>query len=455
MPGDAGNGRAVMRGRLLSAVLAVGLAPAAAQAAGFAIKQQSATAQGNAFAGATAGAESPSYMFFNPAALGRFDESSVQLEASAIFTELRLRDSQAATTAGVPIDGTRRKGDNSDDAVLPSFYGLLAPKESDFRFGLGVNVPFGLGTEYPTGWVGRYHTQKSNLLTVNINPVMAYKATDWLTVAAGLQFQYAEAELENAVDFGTSGAGAGIIGALPTQQDGSAKVEGDGWGYGFNIGVLAEPRQGTRLGAAFRSKIDTTLNGDARFKLDDAGIGAAISAGTGAFQDVNAETEVNLPPMVSFGVHQDIGDRFAVMAEAQWTGWSTFDDLVIEFDNPAQPDNVTQFEWDDAWFFAVGGTWKPTERLTFRVGAAYDETPTRNRYRTPRIPDSDRYWLAAGIGWQVTNQLSFDLAYTHVFFDDARVRLDGTDEGNAARGDLDASYRNAIDIVTLAAKWQF
>ncbi len=442
----------------LTSVLTVAsltMTPAVAHAAGFAIKQQSATAQGNAFAGATAGAESPSYMFFNPAALGRFDQSSVQLEASAIFTALRLRDSEASTTAGVPIDGATREDDNSNDAVLPSFYGVLVPEESDFRFGLGINVPFGLGTEYPSGWVGRYHTQKSNLLTVNINPVMAYKATRWLTVAAGLQLQWAEAELENAIDFGTLGAGAGIPGAAPTQQDGSAKVEGDGWGYGFNLGVLAEPRQGTRLGAAFRSKIDTQLNGNSRFELDDAGIGAAIRAGTGAFRNVDAETEVNLPPMVNFGVHQDIGDRFAVMAEAQWTGWSTFNDLVIEFDNPAQPDNVTQFDWEDAWFFAVGGTWKPTARLTFRVGAAYDETPTRNRYRTPRIPDSDRYWLAAGIGYAVTDRLSFDLAYTHVFFDDAHVRLDGTDEGNALRGNLDADYRNAIDIVTLAAKWRF
>jgi long-chain fatty acid transport protein len=184
-------------------------------------------------------------------------------------------------------------------------------------------------------------------------------------------------------------------------------------------------------------------------------VGAAIRGATGAFRNVDAETSLDLPPMVNFGIHQDIGDKFAVMAEAQWTGWSTFDNLVIEFDNPAQPDNVTQFEWDDVWFFAVGGTWKPTERLTFRVGAAYDETPTKTRYRTPRIPDSDRYWLSAGVGWQVSERFSLDLAYTHVFFDDARVRLRGTDEGNALRGDLNAEYQNAIDVVSLAAKWRF
>ena len=221
------------------------------------------------------------------------------------------------------------------------------------------------------------------------------------------------------------------------------------------FGVLADLRPGTRVGAAYRSSIDTNVNGDARFRLDDAGVGAIIRAGTGAFTDVDAETDVKLPPMVSFGIHQDIGEQFAVMAEAQWTGWSTFDDLVIEFDNPAQPDNVTEFQWHDAWFFALGATYKPTDRWTVRVGGAFDQTPTRGRYRTPRIPDSDRWWLAAGLGWQIQENLSLDLAYTHVFFDDADVRLRGTDTGNAARGNLDAQYRNNIDIVSLAVKWRF
>lgn len=423
-------------------------------AAGFAIKQQSATAQGNAFAGATAGAESPSYMFFNPAALGRIDRSSIQVEASAVFTELKLRKSSASTTAGVPITGPSRDGDAADDAVIPSVYAVVVPNDA-LRFGLGINVPFGLGSEYSEDWVGRYHTQKSNFKSININPAVAYRATDWLTVAAGLQFQWSEAELVNSIDFGTIGAGAGIPGSAPTEQDGRAKVKGDGWAYGYNFGVLAELRPGTRVGAAYRSSLDTTLKGDSRFRLDDAGVGAAIRAGTGAFVDVDAETDVKLPPMLSFGIHQDIGEKFAVMAEAQWTGWSTFDDLVIDFDNPAQPDSVTEFEWQDTWFFALGATYKPSDRWTLRVGGAFDQTPTRNRYRTPRIPDTDRWWLAAGLGWEIQENLALDLAYTHVFFNDADVRLRGTDPGNAARGNLDARYRNSIDIVSLAVKWRF
>ncbi len=443
----------VLGGAVAITIITQAAAPAA-DAAGFAIKQQSAAAQGNAFAGATAGAESPSYMFFNPAALGRFDRSSVHLEASGIATSLRLRNAEGTTGLGTPIGGVSRKGDVADDAVLPSFYAVAVPHD-DFRLGLGINVPFGLGTEYPGGWVGRYHTVESSFTSINVNPVIAYKATDWLTVAGGLQLQWSEAELVNAVDFGTIGTIAGVPGAAPTEQDGRATVKGEGWGFGYNLGVHAELRPGTRLGLAYRSAIDTTLEGDARFRLDEAGIGAAMRGSTGAFTNVDAETDVDLPPLASFGIHQAIGERFAVMAEAQWTGWSTFSDLVIEFDNVAQPDSVTRFDWDDAWFFAVGGTWRPTDRLTLRVGGAFDETPTSNGDRTPRIPDADRWWLAAGLGWQVHDSLSLDLAYSYIYFDEAEVRLGASDPGNALRGDLSADYQNQIHIVSLAINWRF
>lgn len=434
--------------------LVVGWSSSPAWAAGFALKEQSAKAQGNAFAGATAGAESLSYMFFNPAALGRFDGALVELDASAVIPTLELEDASAQTTAGVPIAGRTSKNDAADNAIVPAFYAMVAPTES-LRFGLGINAPFGLGTEYPNDWVGRYHTTEAKLTSININPATAWRATDWLTLGAGLQLQWTEAELINAIDFGTLGAGAGVPGAVPTTQDGRARVKGDDWAVGFNLGVLAEPVPGTRIGAAYRSAIDSTLKGDAWFRLDEAGIGAALQGATGAFQNVDAKADVELPPMASFGIHQDINDSFAVMGEVQWTGWSTLDELVIEFDNPAQADNVNVFDWDDSWFFAVGATWKPTDRLALRVGGAFDQSPVRNATRTPRIPDTNRWWLSTGLGWEITDALSLDVAYTHIFLDDADIRQRGTERGNLFRGDLDARYESAIDLISVAVSWRF
>lgn len=446
-----------MRGVLgasATAALVTLLAADPANGAGFAIKEQSASALGNAFAGATAGAEDLSYMFFNPAALGRFDGSQAQVAVSGIVTRLELKDSNASTTFGTPITGSDSDNDVAKDIAVPAFYAMTAPSER-LRLGIGVNVPFGLGTEYNDGWVGRYQAIESTFDTVNINPVVAFKTTDWLTLAAGAQIQYAEAELSNAVDFGTLGALNAVPGSVPTQQDGQARVKGDGWAYGYNLGLLVEPLEGTRIGLSYRSKIDTTFEGNGRFRLDDAGIGATLKAATGAFTNTGAETKFEFPPMAGIGVHQEIGKDFALMAEAQWTGWSTLDELIIKFDNPAQPDNVSEYQWNDAWFFALGGTWAATDRLKLRLGAAFDQSPVRNRYRSPRVPDSDRYWLAAGLGWRVLDNLSLDLGYTHIFFDDADVRQRGTDTGSALRGNLDASYESQIDIVTLSLVYRF
>ena len=444
----------VVIGAVAMAAISAVLAVAPAMGAGFAIKEQSSTALGNAFAGATAGAEDPSYMFFNPAALGRLEGNQVQLAVNGIVTKLELKDADASTSFGTPITGSDSDSDVAHDIAIPAFYAMTSPTER-LRFGVGINVPFGLGTEYNDGWVGRYQAIESTFETVNINPVVAYKATPWLSLAAGAQIQYAEAELSNAIDFGTIGALNGVPGSVPTQQDGQARVKGDGWAYGYNLGLLVEPLEGTRIGLAYRSKIDMTFEGNSRFRLDNAGIGATLKAATGAFANTGAETKFEFPPMASIGVHQAIGEDFAVMAEAQWTGWSTLDELIIKFDNPAQPDNVSEYQWNDSWFFALGGTWAATDRLKLRLGAAFDQSPVRNRYRSPRVPDSDRYWLAAGLGWQIRDNLSLDLGYTHIFLDDADVHQRGTDEGSTLRGNLDASYESRIDIVTLSLVYRF
>jgi long-chain fatty acid transport protein len=208
------------------------------------------------------------------------------------------------------------------------------------RLGLAVTTPFGLATDYPDGWVGRYHAVDTELRTYNINPAVAVRVTDWLSFGAGLQAQYADGELTNAVDFGTIGAGApggGIPGAVPGTQDGFARLTGDDWAFGYNAGVLAEPVAGTRLGVAYRSEIEHRLEGDVDFTSDSAGIAATLRALSGAFADSDAHLDVTTPATLSFGVHQEVGAKVAVMAEATWTDWSTFEDLIVEFENPDQP----------------------------------------------------------------------------------------------------------------------
>lgn len=428
--------------------------PAAVRAAGFALKEQSATAMGNAFAGATAGTDDLSYMFFNPASLGWVARPQAQVETTLALPQVELKHAQGTTTPGTAITGSTHDGDVARDVVIPAFY-AAAPLGHGMSAGIGVNVPFGLETEYRNDWVGRYHAVQSKLETVNINPALAWRPYDWLSLGGGFQAQYVYGRLTNAVDFGTIGAGAGIPGAQPGGDDGFAKLSGNDWSYGANAGVMVEPRAGTRLGLAWRSQIDHRIKGDVNFRDDSAGIAQILQAQAGLFADSGASVNLKTPQNVSFGVRQEVTPDVAVMAEAQWTDWSVFDQLTIQFDNPAQPDSVTEEEWHDTWFLAVGSTWKISPTWTLRGGLAYDQSPVRSRYRTPRIPDSDRYWLSLGAGYQPASWFGLDLGLTYIFLDDSEVRLSANSTGNQARGSLDADYESSIVLLGLNLRLQF
>ncbi|MFQ5785711.1 MAG: OmpP1/FadL family transporter, partial [Alphaproteobacteria bacterium] len=243
-------------------------------------------------------------------------------------------------------------------------------------------------------------------------------------------------------------------GGVPTQNDGTSKAKGDDWGFGYNLGLLFEPIAGTRIGVAYRSKVSHELDGSVRFNTGGP-VGAGISGATGQFIDTGAKASVTLPEIVSFGIHQDINAQWSVMAEGSWTRWSRFDELRFRFENPLQADSVTDEDWHNAWFGALGATYRATNGWTFRGGVAFDESPIPDRTRTPRLPGSDRYWIAIGAKKSLLPNLDLDVGYTHIFLDDATVGLTTGGTGNTFRGNLSGEYDSSIDIFTLQVTYRF
>lgn len=401
-------------------------------------------------------------MFFNPAALARQNGT----QALSVFTYVRpvfkfnVRDADTAT--GVTINGGNGGGNVTDAAVIPALYAVFDIDRyvdflDNFRFGLAVNAPFGLETDYQSGWAGRYQALQTKLKTINVSPTVSFDVLKGLSIGGGLQAQYVDGELSNAIDFGSIGAGIPALApvANPTHQDGKARVDGDDWGFGWTFGILYEPWNGTRFGAGFRSQISHELDGDARFKLDQQGIGKAISGATGAFTKTGAKVHLETPATLTFGVYHDIDEQWAVMADAAWTKWSSIDEIRIRFKNPAQPDSVTDADWKDTWFFAAGTTYRPTDKWTVRLGAAYDQSPVPNRTRTPRVPDNDRAWVSLGASYQPTDAISFSAGYAHIFGKDASVKLEANDPGNQARGNLSGNVDAFVDILGVQFRWTF
>ncbi len=200
------------------------LEAAGAQAAGFAIREQSGSGLGNAFAGAPTSIADPSSIFSNPASMGFMSGYQAAGYGSYIIPYGKFKDGSAsaepAPVAPFPIPITENSlfdgnKDISRDVFVPSAAGMFSVTD-DIKLGISLNAPFGLLSDNPGGWVGRYHAEKSQLKTININPAVAYRLTDQFSIGAGFNAMYADAELSNAIDFGTIGASFGVPGAVPT-----------------------------------------------------------------------------------------------------------------------------------------------------------------------------------------------------------------------------------------------
>jgi long-chain fatty acid transport protein len=228
-------------------------------------------------------------------------------------------------------------------------------------------------------------------------------------------------------------------------------VNGDDTTVGFQLGVQWEPLVGTRLGLAFRSAVFHELSGDATFE----GVPHPLSL-TRNFANTADRAKLVTPETLNLGLSQKIGERWTLLAGLEWTNWSRFRDLIVTFDS-GRPPSVTQERWHDTVFASLGGEYRWNETLTLRAGFAFDQTPVRDADRTPRIPDSNRYWLSVGASYAVLPNTTLSLAYTHIFAPAAHVSLTdpGPDNTNLFRGNLNATYSASVDIVAAQVRFAF
>lgn len=446
----------------LATILAIG--STTANASGFAIIEQSVTGLGNAFAGGAAGAEDVSTIYFNPAGLTQLQGTQYALAAHLIKPSVEFKDGGSRHFTGAPLDVNNEDGGDAGElGVVPNFY-YSRDLGNQWTVGIGVGAPFGLKTDYDKGWTGRYHALESDLKTVNVNPSAAYKANDKLSLGFGVNIQYIEATLSNAVDYGgicfageniamTLAPGTcGALGLSPQANDGEAEVEGDDISFGFNLGMMYQVTDSTRIGAAYRSRIEHELEGDADF---DTPANASPIAAAQGLVDTDADADIDLPDTLSVGFHHAANSKLAIMGDVTWTNWSLVEEIRIEFENGAA-DSVVTLDWDDSYRYSLGMTYAYTSSWTLRAGIAYDESATPNeRLLTPRVPDEDRTWLAFGATYNnPKNNMQFDVGYAHLFVDDADVNKP-LDAENLLRGNLNGEYELDANILSAQARWSF
>jgi long-chain fatty acid transport protein len=445
--------------------------PLAAQASGFALLEQSASRLSTAFAGSGVTADDATSMYFNPAGLGRLEQAQLIALTSGIEITSEFRDSGSAAAFGQPLGGSG--GDAGDWNVVPGAY-LAIPLGERFNIGLGINAPFGLKLDYDDGWVGRFQALKSEIETLNVNPSLAMRVNDRLSIGVGVSYQRLQAELTNAVNYSAvvaqgvqqlvaqgllpAAAAPGII-AANAGLEGGARVRGDDSGWGFNVGVMFDASDTTRIGLSYRSSIDYDVGGTVTFTPPStvsnpvgAGIVAAASAEGAPLSSGPVSVALEVPDSALLSVQQQVGDKLTLLGDVAWTGWSTVQELRVVRDSGAVVSQTPE-HWRDVFRYALGMSYDVKEHLTLRAGAAYDNTPVPDATRTPRLPDADRTWLTAGARWQATDALLIDFGYAHLF--SRTVPLNQNAGSTAASGLLVGEQESDIDIVSAQLVYRF
>jgi len=425
-------------------------------AGGFALIEEGASGLGNAYAGAAAVSRDASTVWFNPAGMTELKEKEFLAAGHVIGVNSEFTDQgttrNLAFRNGAPLNPDFATSDPIDvggTSFIPNLY-YVHPLRYGITLGIGLSVPFGNSTDYDRDWVGRYQAVESGVTALDINPSIAYRVNEQVSIGGGISVQFLSASLGSAIDTDVVCLGALPIDACEAsglnesgtlENDGFADIEGDGVAVSFNIGALFKPVAGTKLGVAYRHGFEHELEGTAEFTTNPVLEGILQTGGSTLFADSDVTAEASLPPTVMFSGAYMANDRLELLADATYTGWSSFDELRVVFDNPVQPDTFNTLEYEDVWRVSAGFNYEFSDQLILRGGVALDQDPVPStELRTARIPGNDRAWIAVGAGYKVNNRIGVDVGFAHLMIDDTPIaNVSEAAGGTTIRGVFDTN----------------
>jgi long-chain fatty acid transport protein len=399
--------------RVLPFLVVLLLSATSAMAGGFRLPEAGAKAMGMGFA-FTAQANDPSAIYFNPAGIVQLEGNNLKVGVTYIKENGATFTGITPLTSGASVSETQK---DLDFFVPNAFFTRKA--SPNFAYGIGLFVPFGLGQEYENRVTSIFRSQitKIELETFVVNPTVAWKMNDILSVGAGIDFMYGKAKLQK----------AGVVNIGSPLNIFQLDLDGDGTAWGYNFGVLLTPTRQLKIGAAYRSKFDLEIkdgdvkvfdiNGTVPFLQNPAPPPAAFTAAQifgGTSFDTKGTTTLHIPATLDLGVAYLL-DRLTLEVDASWTFWHSWKSLDIDLkDNGLLlPDSSSRKNWKDVVAIYVGGEYRVTDPLALRLGFRWDPTPVPAETMGPELPDSDKLYYCAGAGYKVANW-TFDLAYMYV-----------------------------------------
>ncbi|MFJ4130771.1 OmpP1/FadL family transporter [Pseudomonas cyclaminis] len=412
--------------------LAVVLASSNVLASGFALNEQSISGMGSGFAGRSSSAEDASTVFGNPAGMARLKSEQVSVGGAMLFAKSDI--SQTRSTFGGQEDG-----DMVPVTTVPMGY-YVKPIDEHWAFGVGFYVPFGLMTDYGSDFAGRYYANKSEVTTLTFQPTVSYAFNDKVSIGFGPTINRISGELSGMVPNPLS----------PGRNDGKLKSTGDDTALGFNVGILVQATDRTRLGMTYHSKVSYRL--DAKTKVTD-GLFSVLGVSGRSY---DASLEVDTPESVDMSLTHQLDDDWTLYAGSTWTRWSRFKELTSETKGlppllSAQLGSVTEEQnWHDTWAHAIGAAYKLNDQWVLRSGFSVDQSPTNNTDRGPRIPTGDRKVFSVGAGWTPANNFTIDVAYSYLWEESVQIN-----HVSATRGAYSSKYKNSASGLGASVSYRF
>jgi long-chain fatty acid transport protein len=393
-------------GRALTFIALVALAAGPIHAAGFSIFEQGTKAMG--MAGAfTAQADDPSMLFHNAGGLAFVTQR--QFSLGTTYIKGTKADFQGA--APFPGPGVREEGVLLSEFPPHAYW--VQPINNTWKFGLGIETPFGLVTEWknPNQYSGRFLSTKAAIETFDVNPTLGWQVTPNFGIGIGGIARFAKVELNRHVPLINPFTQTAVdVAALKLDADFSE-------GYGFNVGLLHKVNNSFSWGLSYRSQISVDMEGDARLtqiSTGNAQVDALVASRLPFNSNVPVETTIDYPDSASLGLAFGLSPNLLLETDVNWTGWSSFKEVPITFTNGALPSQVLPEQWDDAFNYRAGLRWTTSPSAQWRFGYVFDETPQPEEGMSPLLPDADRQGLTLGFGH--TGGFGYDLAVMYLDF---------------------------------------
>lgn len=453
------------RCRTLLLVLCL-LVPSTVFAQGFGFYEQGTCTMGRAGATVAAPCNDGSAIFFNPAGLVGPQEWTISGGVTALFADGSFID-----------DRTRTATDLANDAIpVPHLY-LRYGINDRVAVGVGGYVPYGLATEWPIEFSGRFIGYDNRLQSTYIQPTVAVRLTDRLTVGAGATIVIGNVELNQRLDLSDQPVPFNIptsivpesvprpvtfgqLGVPPQTDFASATLDADGaLGYGGNFGLQFRVTDWLALGARYMLPVTLDYDGDARFQQVNTGLRipatldlgeTSLEAGTpfdqllrpqfqgeGLLVTQAVETKITMPSQIAVGVQFTLLPRVALYADYQWVDWSTFDTVPLDFERDAL-DTERIEDFTDSHALRLGGDVTVTSALSVRAGYIRHGPAAPDKTVTPLLPDGTRNEVTAGVSWRVARTLEVSLAYQYLQQNDRRGRVLDPDPGESLGEELNS-----------------